>query len=993
LFARRLAAYPSKGYVREPPNALYIVAVFSPKQTIYRCTSILRLISKGHEMNNSARNSRAQNIQGGRLLKWKGRIVSAAPGALLASVSAIALSIAPVLADQAGDISTVLTTPQTLTSDEDLTITDTGAIELSSASSAAALTIDLSYSKTFINDGMISSRREAGAGGRIFIDGLFINGLSEGGTLSNTGSILIDIEGPTNDNTVYVTGIEIHDEFAGLFDNSGTIEVYALTHAGEVNATGLYTVDDIAETGQFLNSGTFTVQAESTFGSVSATAFETHYSIEGLFENIGTLEAYAISGGDNPWSDATGVSLSDPMKATGQILNSGVIIADVQVIVADPSVGDDGYAKAQAQGIDAYGGNNDAMHGLIDNSGIISVHASVNVGRALGYGITTYGYNSQVWTVEIDNSGTIEVVVEGSTATGYGIQVSGMMGGMITNIGTMTVSSIAVGQSAIAYALNFERDFLGVIDNSGAIEAYALSGGSAASAWGINVEGDVNETGQILNSDSIIVEADAETNANANGIVVTGSVAGVIDNSGTITVTAEVNAEAGIADAYGVKVNTMDGTFANSGVITASASADTGEAKAYGISVGDFNGEITDLGTINVSAADEQYAVYLGSGTGTMNVDTFDNVDGLMRVNEHNVNLDAVGGSRVFRFEDASAGVGTFETFTSDPTSAWFVDDKNGDMPVYVAVDSADVSVDTNAVAALGAQMVAFSDQLGGSADVLSRSKTSLLGGTLRPFASVGGQRISHDASSTASAMDVNIANVTVGMSGTIGNGMDVAFGFGAFNSLAKTAATDVDAEGFYLGGSVGRSFGAFDLNAGLGFGLLASDRARTVSGETASSSFDSDFFTAHVGAERGFQLSNGLNLTGYGQVRFTRQNDDGYTETGSSANLTVGDLATNVTEVTLGAEVSKTLENGGIISAHATAISRNVSGDSDVSVSVFGENANIQSSNSDFSGLNVGFGYETEIVENAILNIALDHDLGDNGSGPNLSAGMTWNF
>jgi uncharacterized protein with beta-barrel porin domain len=263
----------------------------------------------------------------------------------------------------------------------------------------------------------------------------------------------------------------------------------------------------------------------------------------------------------------------------------------------------------------------------------------------------------------------------------------------------------------------------------------------------------------------------------------------------------------------------------------------------------------------------------------------------------------------------------------------------------------------------------------------------------LRPFASVGGQHIGYDTSSTAAAMDVNIANVTVGMSGTMGNGMDVAFGFGAFNASADTAATDLDAEGFYLGGSVGQSFGAFDLNAGLGFGLLASDLERTVSGETASSSFDSNFFTAHVGAERGFQMSNGLNLTGYGQVRFTRQNDDGYTETGSSANLTVGDMATDVTEFTLGAEVSKTMDSGGIISAHATAISRNVSGDSDVSVSVFGQDANIQSSNSDFSGLNVGFGYETEILESAVLNVAIDHDLGDNGSGPNLSAGMTWNF
>ncbi len=417
------------------------------------------------------------------------------------------------------------------------------------------------------------------------------------------------------------------------------------------------------------------------------------------------------------------------------------------------------------------------------------------------------------------------------------------------------------------------------------------------------------------------------------------------------------------------------------------------------------------MGTINVSGAETEYAVYLGEGSGTMNVDTEDNVDGLMRVEDHNVNLDAVGGSRVFRFEDANTevrqverasavtfngaptGPGTFTTVITDPTSAWFVEDENGDMPIYVAVDSDDVAVNSNAVAALGAQLGAFSDQLVGGADVFSSSKTSLLGGALRPFASVGGQHIGYDTTSTAAAMDVNIANVAVGMSGTMGNGMDVAFGFGAFNASADTAATDLDAEGFYLGGSVGQSFGAFDLNAGLGFGLLASDLERTVSGETASSSFDSSFFTAHVGAERGFQMSNGLNLTGYGQVRFTRQSDDGYTETGSSANLTVGDMATDVTEFTLGAEVSKTMDSGGIISAHATAISRNVSGDSDVSVSVFGQDANIQSSNSDFSGLNVGFGYETEILESAVLNVAIDHDLGDNGSGPNLSAGMTWNF
>jgi hypothetical protein len=560
-------------------------------------------------------------------------------------------------------------------------------------------------------------------------------------------------------------------------------------------------------------------------------------------------------------------------------------------------------------------------------------------------------------------------------------------------------------------------ELTGSLTNSGTITATAERSGSSgsANALGINIIADVAVGAKVLNSGTISATAIGSPRASAYGLSIdagyseTVTVYGDIVNSGAINAT--VSGDGSSASAYGVFVDNLDGTFANSGVITASVDPDIASSSAYGIYFKTFNGEITDLGTINVSGADEQYAVYLGDGTGTMNVDTEDNVDGLMRVEDHNVNLDAVGGSRVFRFEDANTevrqverasavtfngaptGPGTFTTVITDPTSAWFVENEGGTKPVYVAVDSDDVTVNANAVAALGAQLGAFSDQLVGGADVFSSSKTSLLGGALRPFASVGGQHIGYDTTSTAAAMDVNIANVTVGMSGTMGNGMDVAFGFGAFNASADTAATDLDAEGFYLGGSVGQSFGAFDLNAGLGFGLLASDLERTVSGETASSSFDSSFFTAHVGAERGFQMSNGLNLTGYGQVRFTRQSDDGYTETGSSANLTVGDMATDVTEFTLGAEVSKTMDSGGIISAHATAISRNVSGDSDVSVSVFGQDANIQSSNSDFSGLNVGFGYETEILESAILNVALDHDLGDNGSGPNLSAGMTWNF
>jgi cytoskeletal protein CcmA (bactofilin family) len=858
-------------------------------------------------------------------------------------------------------------------------------------------------------------------------NGINVSGeVEDGASILNRGTITAEANAKDG-GSANAAGIWLESNVAGDVENSGTITATATSETGNsATVTGFYISGDVS--GTVVNSGMMTLSAFADYSSAYASGFYISGVVSGEVVNSGTIKAVANSASYS--ADAYGINVVDKVEDGASILNSGTITADA-IVETGTSV------SAFAGGIWLEAG----VAGDVENSGTIKATAESS-GSASASGFYIEGEVSGT----VVNSGTISAIADAASALAQGIYLGKMDVGMIeecegdicpppsgpsllvaengntgdvVNSGAITASAMASSSAALAFGISIETDWDGDVTNSGTITANAeINSAGSAFAIGINIIGDVGEDARILNSGTISATATktdsvSYVSASAYGISIGNSeggstVYGDIVNQGSISAT--VSGDGSYSSAYGVFVRNMQGTFANSGVITASAD-DNYRSSAYGIYFKNFDGEITDLGTINVSGAETEYAVYLGEGSGTMNVDTEDNVDGLMRVEDHNVILDAVGGSRVFRFEDANTedrqlepasvvtfngaptGPGTFTTVITDPTSAWFVENEGGTKPVYVAVDSDDVTVNANAVAALGAQLGAFSDQLVGGADVFSSSKTSLLGGALRPFASVGGQHIGYDTTSTAAAMDVNIANVTVGMSGTMGNGMDVAFGFGAFNASADTAATDLDAEGFYLGGSVGQSFGAFDLNAGLGFGLLASDLERTVSGETASSSFDSNFFTAHVGAERGFQMSNGLNLTGYGQVRFTRQSDDGYTETGSSANLTVGDMATDVTEFTLGAEVSKTMDSGGIISAHATAISRNVSGDSDVSVSVFGQDANIQSSNSDFSGLNVGFGYETEILESAILNVALDHDLGDNGSGPNLSAGMTWNF
>ena len=66
----------------------------------------------------------APKLRGGRLFKWKGQIVSAAPAAMLAQVSMIALAAGIVHADT---ISNVVTTPQVTSSDVDHEVTSSGA--------------------------------------------------------------------------------------------------------------------------------------------------------------------------------------------------------------------------------------------------------------------------------------------------------------------------------------------------------------------------------------------------------------------------------------------------------------------------------------------------------------------------------------------------------------------------------------------------------------------------------------------------------------------------------------------------------------------------------------------------------------------------------------------------------------------------------------------------------------------------------------------------
>jgi hypothetical protein len=241
-------------------------------------------MNKEQAMKSNFQRMNAPKIRGGRLFKLKGQIVSAAPGALLASVSALSLSIGAVYADT---IKTVLTSEVTLDAASDHTITASGGVEISDTSEAA-VEIDNDYAKTFTNSGTISVTGDASTG-----TGVYVNGdLLAGGSIINEGTIIVDLE----DGTVAATGIDVRGDVAGLISNTGTIDVTSIGTDEDATAYGIYVNGDLTKTGAILNSGTITALADATDDS-TASAYGIYVDDEtaGLIVNSGTIDVKAVS--------------------------------------------------------------------------------------------------------------------------------------------------------------------------------------------------------------------------------------------------------------------------------------------------------------------------------------------------------------------------------------------------------------------------------------------------------------------------------------------------------------------------------------------------------------------------------------------------------------------------------------------------------------------------------------------------------------------------
>ncbi len=139
--------------------------------------------------------------------------------------------------------------------------------------------------------------------------------------------------------------------------------------------------------------------------------------------------------------------------------------------------------------------------------------------------------------------------------------------------------------------------------------------------------------------------------------------------------------------------------------------------------------------------------------------------------------------------------------------------------------------------------------------------------------------------------------------------------------------------------------------------------------------------------------MKNGAILTPRASFMYGKENLDGYTETGSSANATIGDRTITFNETRIGGEYATSML-GGRLSASLAAVHRDADAPSIVDVSIFGNTLALASGGggTDTFG-EVGLNFEKPFDNGGILHLEARSTLGADVSTQALWASYEWKF
>lgn len=479
------------------------------------------------------------------------------------------------------------------------------------------------------------------------------------GSLINNGNVTLT-NTSTND-AFYAYGVSLDSIYGELYNN-GTIalQLTSTESSGRSYAYGLL-LDEL-DTGRVENNGTLSLQANVTdqlslYGFNLSSLLDAELSSDGninITASADDVTAYGILTGDID-SDST-LSFNDiNLAVTGE---SGTLAYGVYTEAMEGKLYAEGNLSVTGTGnngsVYLYGMQIDGeVSGEIFHSGNTTVSGQGDQQQNTSYGIRTNNLNGS-----LIQSGNLSVSAQASDAAAYayGIRTSDI-NGTLSHTGDLFVSSQSEADSVQAYGMRL-GDIAGPLNNSGTITVELESGDEDGSSLGYGIHAGNLESGSIFTNDgSINVHANITDNALIYGINVDdisnsdfsstgyitvtasadelqafGIYGGDIDASSTltlanITVTAEAISD---ASASGINFNSLLGNLTLNGDLNITNNSTDIGSNTYGVYIdGNVDGDLINNGNITVSAnAGDSYALYLGSGTGSITNTTNALIDG-----------------------------------------------------------------------------------------------------------------------------------------------------------------------------------------------------------------------------------------------------------------------------------------------------------------------------------------------------------------------------
>jgi len=721
--------------------------------------------------------------------------------------------------------------------------------------------------------------------------------------VTNSGSITgAAFSGVYTDNTATVTNSgSITGSDYGIrattanVTNSGTIigggrgisaDTATVANSGNISG-GFYGI--YATTITVTNSGTIT--GASLYGIATSTANVTNSgTITGGDYGIRASTANVINSGTITGADFAGIHVNN----TATVTNSGFITG-----------GDNGIRASTVDVINS---------GTITGTDFYGVYA-INTATVTNSGLITGGdYGISASTANVNNSGTV---------TGGTRGINALVTANVINSGSITGGNYGI----VANTAN--------VTNSGSITGAAFSGVYTDNTATVTNSGSITgsdygiraSTANVTNSGTIIgggrgISADTATVANS------GNISGGIDGVSLITTGNIINS------------GTIVGT--NGTAIRFNANG-TAASDSLSILPGARFGGLVNFG----GGADK-----VSFGPGSWILDTA-NFNAALSTVTTSGNAYVVTPIRII-VADLS-GFGTMNRAVMDITG--WIASVLPDTPVFepvrnsanafAAIESAAPRFD-HAFGTVSEAMVVGAMAFAPTIPVFKGGAVSDRNGNSVWAKGFGGRR--------EQTTDGNfIGGVTLGYGGAIGYDRqitpDTKLG-GFIGGSTNETALDLNAGRFdtdtLFGGLYARnSFGATFLDLALIGGKLNNESKRNIGSgltfETASASYDGWFVNPSLALGHRFAFDHGVTVTPALKVRYVAAQFDGYTETGSSANLTVGDRNMQAFEERAEITLANThaFNNGSRLGIRVTGgvLAQQRTGDASVNIALVGQN------------------------------------------------------